>query len=204
MTDTASRLPAPAVRGPFVTWEDVFAAQDLDGIEQYADSLKHQPAGLTSQKAGAAAGYDQNIRVTKVAWLERNAQTNAFYRRMEELVLNLNRQFFRFDLSGVAPMQYAIYEATEQGHFDWHTDYGREKGHEQHEPRKLSLSLQLSDGAQYQGGELQAQIRSKVEIAPRARGTLIAFPSYVLHRVTPVTAGVRKSLVVWALGPEYR
>ena len=84
------------------------------------------------------------------------------------------------------------------------TDYGREKGHEQHEPRKLSLSLQLSDGADYQGGELQAQVRSRIEVAPKARGAVIAFPSYVLHRVMPITAGVRKSLVVWALGPEYR
>jgi PKHD-type hydroxylase len=162
--------------------------------------LPQQQAALTGDKAG----YDNSIRRTRVAWLERNAQTYAFYRRMEEIVLGLNRQFFQFDLSGLAPMQYAVYHASEQGHFDWHTDYGRERGHEQHEPRKLSLSLQLSQPSQYQGGELQAQIRSKVETASKTRGALIAFPSYVLHRVTPVTFGARKSLVIWALGPEYR
>ena len=40
--------------------------------------------------------------------------------------------------------------------------------------------------------------------AEKARGTLIAFPSYVLHRVAPVTSGIRKSLVIWVAGPEFR
>jgi PKHD-type hydroxylase len=199
MPSTAS-ASAPAVLGPFVAWEGVFGAEELDAIEQYADGLSHQNAALS----GDRAGYDQNIRITQVAWVERNALTNGFYNHMQNIVLALNKQFFQYDLTGLAPMQYAIYNGSEQGHFDWHVDYGREKGHEQHEPRKLSLSLQLSDPSRYEGGELQARVRSKVEVAPKSRGTIIAFPSYVLHRVTPVTAGVRKSLVIWALGPEYR
>jgi PKHD-type hydroxylase len=200
MTTTSRQNSPPAILGPFATWQGIFGAEELDALERYGDGLRHQQAALTGDKAG----YNQAIRITRVAWIERNAQTNQFYQRMQEIVLQLNRKFFHYDLSGLAPMQYAIYNGSEQGHFDWHTDYGREKGHEQHEPRKLSLSLQLSDGADYQGGELQAQVRSKVDVAPKARGTVIAFPSYVLHRVTPITAGVRKSLVVWALGPEYR
>jgi PKHD-type hydroxylase len=190
------------VLGPFVVWDGAFTAKELDAIERYGDVLPLQPAALTN--AGDRAGYNDSIRRTRIAWLERNPKTADFYQRMEEIVLGLNRQFFRFDLSGLAPMQFAVYDASEQGHFDWHTDYGREKGHEQHEPRKLSLSLQLSGPDQYQGGELQAKVRAGTEIAPKARGTLIAFPSYVLHRVTPITAGSRKSLVIWAMGPEYR
>jgi len=197
---TASGLMPPAILGPFAVWEGLFGADELDAIERYGDALPRQPAALT----GGNAGYDNGIRRTQVAWLERNGQTNLFYRRMEEITLSLNRQFFQFDLSGLAPMQFAVYDVSEQGHFDWHTDYGRERGHEQHEPRKLSLSLQLSAPSQYQGGELQAQVRSRLETAPKTRGALVAFPSYVLHRVTPVTWGTRKSLVIWALGPEYR
>jgi PKHD-type hydroxylase len=200
MSSAGAPPSSPAILGPFAVWEGIFSAGELDAIEHYGDGLRLAQAALTGDKAG----YDQSIRRTRVAWLERNAQTNGFYRRMEEIVLQLNRQFFHYELSALAPMQYAIYEASEQGHFDWHTDYGREKGHEQHEPRKLSLSLQLSDPANYHGGELQAQVRSKVEVAPKKRGAVIAFPSYVLHRVTPITSGVRKSLVVWSLGPEYR
>jgi PKHD-type hydroxylase len=194
-------VSAPAILGPFVVWEGAFGADELDAIERFSDGLRHQDAALSGN---SRAGYNQNIRITKVAWVERNALTSGFYARMEQIVLGLNRQFFQYDLTGLAPIQYAIYNASEQGHFDWHVDYGREKGHEQHEPRKLSLSLQISDPSGYEGGELQARVRSKIEIAPKTRGALIAFPSYVLHRVTPVTAGVRKSLVVWVLGPEYR
>jgi PKHD-type hydroxylase len=41
-------------------------------------------------------------------------------------------------------------------------------------------------------------------VAPREKGTVIMFPSYLLHRVTPVTKGVRKSLVLWVGGTTFR
>ncbi len=72
------------------------------------------------------------------------------------------------------------------------------------EPRKLSLSLQLSDPARYQGCDLELSYGDGVQQAPRSRGTVIAFPSYVLHRVTPIASGTRKSLVIWASGPDFR
>jgi PKHD-type hydroxylase len=192
--------PSAVALGAFVAWEGALTTQEVDAIEQYGDALPHQKAGLTSK----TASYDQAIRITDVAWIVRNAQTQVFYSRMETILLSLNRQFFQYDLSGLAPMQYAVYDGSEQGHFDWHIDYGRERGHEQHEPRKLSISVQLSNPSDYDGGELQAQVRSRIDIAAKTRGTVIAFPSYMLHRVTPITRGVRKSLVVWATGPEYR
>lgn len=183
-----------------MVWEGLFSSEELDAIARYGDGLRLEKAELT----GAQAGYDGAIRRSRVAWLERNAQTEALYRRMQEIVRVINRQFFQFELSMLAPMQYAVYEEREQGHFDWHTDYGREKGHEQHQPRKLSLSVQLSEPGHYEGGALQAQVRSRIDTASRARGAVIAFPAYVLHRVTPITAGTRKSLVLWSVGPEYK
>jgi PKHD-type hydroxylase len=104
-------------------------------------------------------------------------------------------------LHGLAEsLQYTIYHGAEGGHFDWHRDQG--DAHE--EPRKISLSLQLSDGSSYEGCALELHSSGGVQAAPRKRGTLIAFPSYVLHRVTPIRSGIRKSLVVWAAGPEFR
>jgi PKHD-type hydroxylase len=72
------------------------------------------------------------------------------------------------------------------------------------DPRKLSLSIQLSDPAAYEGCELELSFGDGIKTAPRKRGTVVAFASYVLHRVTPITAGTRKSLVVWVSGPEFR
>jgi len=70
--------------------------------------------------------------------------------------------------------------------------------------RKLSLSVQLSDPAQYEGCDLEFHGGNRTETAPRDRGAVIAFPSYVLHRVTPCTKGTRKALVAWTTGPQFK
>jgi PKHD-type hydroxylase len=119
-------------------------------------------------------------------------------------VLELNARFFRFDLSGLAMFQYALYGGPEGGHFDWHKDYGRDPSDPHQEPRKLTLSLQLSDGNDYKGCDLQARAGNLIDTAPRERGTIVAFPANVLHQVTPIESGVRRSLVTWAVGPEFR
>ena len=60
--------------------------------------------------------------------------------------------------------------------------------------------MQLSDPADYDGGELELKNSTRTLVAPRAQGTLIVFPSFLLHRVAPVTRGTRRSLVGWASG----
>jgi PKHD-type hydroxylase len=115
--------------------------------------------------------------------------------------MQINAEFYSFDLFGLEPgFQYTIYDGAEGGHYDWHVDLG---GHDV-EFRKISLSLQLTDPSDYQGCDLILQAGSGPFGAERARGTLIAFPSYVLHRVTPIQAGIRKSLVIWVAGPPFR
>jgi PKHD-type hydroxylase len=191
---------SPAILGPFVVWEGAFSAEDLKAVEQVGDGLPHQDAVVD----GNSRRYDQNIRTSKIAWIERNSMTENIYDRMETIILSLNSQFFQYSLAKMAPLQHAIYNGSEQAHFDWHSDYCRETGHEENDFRKLSITVQLSDPSEYQGGELQARARSEIDVAPKTRGTVIAFPSFVLHRVTPVTSGVRKSMVGWILGPDYK
>lgn len=190
---------SPVLSGALVAWQGLFTATELDAIAQLGDSLALEKAELSV----GAQGYE-NIRRTLVAWVERNAETDMLYRRIEEAVLALNARYFRFDLSGLASFQYALYGGPEGGHFDWHKDYGRDPADPAREPRKLTLSLQLSDPADYEGCELQVRAGNKIDVAPKARGTLVAFPANVLHQVTPILSGVRKSLVVWAVGPEFR
>lgn len=68
--------------------------------------------------------------------------------------------------------------------------------------RKLSLSIQLSPPYDYSGGQLEFQNIDSP--ADRGIGSLIAFPSFIQHRVTPVDSGVRSSLVVWVHGKPFR
>jgi PKHD-type hydroxylase len=200
MNSIGGPASCPEILGPFVVWEGAFSAEELKAIEHHGGGLPHQDAVVDAD----SPRYDQNIRTTKVAWIERNPRTENTYDRMETIILSLNSQFFQYNLVKLTPFQHAIYNGSEQAHFDWHSDYCRETGREENDFRKLSITVQLSDPSDYAGGELQARVRSGIDVAPKSRGTVIAFPSFVLHRVTPVTSGVRKSLVGWVLGPDYK
>jgi len=183
--------------GGMVAWRGLFTKAELDVLERQCDGLVLEQARLTGNGANS-------IRATQVAWVHRTDATDDLYLRMEAVVLRLNAELFRADLSGLSTMQFAVYRESESGYFDWHSDYGRDRNDPGQEPRKLTLSLQLSDGDAYDGCDLEARAVWQLDTAPRERGTLVAFRANVLHRVTPITRGARKSLVIWATGPEYR
>lgn len=190
---------SPTLSGALAVWQGLFSTTELDALTRLGDGLALENAELS----GGGRGYE-NIRSTKVAWVPRTPQTDIVYQRMEAAVLELNARFFRFDLSGLAIFQYARYGGPEGGHFDWHKDYGRDPTDPSQEPRKLTLSLQLSDASNYKGCELQIRAGNLIDTAPTERGTLVGFPANVLHRVTPIESGVRRALVIWAVGPEFR
>jgi PKHD-type hydroxylase len=66
------------------------------------------------------------------------------------------------------------------------------------------MVVQLSDETDYDGGILQLNVGHQLLEVPKLKGSLSIFPSYLLHRVTPVVTGVRKSLVSWVSGPNLR
>ena len=185
-----------ALGGPLVVWPDAFSPAELDRIEAMGDGLAREAAGLFVERGDIA-----KKRITQVAWIERMDASQWLYRRLEEIVQRLNIQFYKYDLTGLKErLQYTVYEQAEGGHYDWHVDHGASTP----QPRKLSLSLQLTDPARYAGCDLELSYGDGVRAAPRARGTLIAFPSYVLHRVSPIASETRKSLVTWVSGPDFR
>lgn len=188
-------MASPQVMGSFVAWEDVFTPAELDAIEAHGDALLHEKAQI------AVPGTDHDaLRITRVAWIAHSSETALFYEKVAEVVRHLNANFYHFDVTGLENFQYTLYHGSEGGHYDWHIDYG---GHNPR-PRKISISIQLSEPQAYEGCELHLKAGNRIDIAPKKRGTIIAFPSFFLHRVTPVTAGTRKSLVVWAAGTPFR
>lgn len=185
------------MEGGSVAWGGLFTPSQLLALERHCDTLPLEPAELTG-------GGSRGIRTTQVAWVYRNEQTEDLYLRMEAIVLRLNAELFHFELTGLTTIQYAVYRQQEGGYFDWHNDYGRYRGDPGQEPRKITMSLQLSDSHSYDGCDLEVRAAHPLDVAPRERGALMAFRAYALHRVTPITRGVRKSLVIWAAGPEFR
>jgi PKHD-type hydroxylase len=123
--------------------------------------------------------------------------------------LQINDWFYGFELTGYASMQYTEYGA-DNGHYGWHMDLCMDKDclpAEMIEPRKLSLSLLLSEqGVDYEGGDFQFNMGTEAgcRTAECRKGCIVAFPSWMIHQVTPVTKGVRKSLVIWVVGPKYK
>lgn len=115
-----------------------------------------------------------------------------------------NRNAFGFDISYINDIQYTTYNASENGKYDWHHDtfWANPTAFD----RKISIVIQLSDPEDYEGGdfEIDPQYEQLPAADIRTKGAVIVFPSFIRHRVTPVTKGVRRSLVCWVEGPKFR
>lgn len=182
----------------YYTWIDGFSKEELERIEKYCDTLILEKASLFGTKK--EDDY-KHIRITKTAWIDLNEETEWFYDRMANIVQEINMRSWNFDLTGfVEHFQYTVYQESDHGHYNWHVDAGKETK----TPRKLSISLQLSDPTTYNGCTLEFKTQSIEEAAPKDKGTVIAFPSYTLHRVTPIKKGIRKAIVIWVGGPNFR
>lgn len=183
----------------FNSFLNVFTPAEMDRIEALGDRLVAEKAGY-GLDGGAGSGSDRKIRITKVAWMHPSPESQWIHDRMLQVAQAMNEQVYRFDLKGFSePFQYTVYDGSEGGHYDWHVDQGAFDP-----PRKLSFSVQLSDPARYEGCDLELHGATDISPAPRDRGAVIVFPSYVLHRVTPIKSGTRKSLVAWISGPRFR
>lgn len=109
---------------------------------------------------------------------------------------DLANELFDFDISkGIREIQIVRYATGD--HYKWHIDLGKD----QTSTRKLAITIQLTPASEYKGGQLELAHRPKI---PQDVGSVIIFPSYMMHRVTPVTEGVRWSLVAWVHGKPFR
>lgn len=125
----------------------------------------------------------------------RNLEAASLYNAILEKMCRCNNSLQRAELVKLEPLQLAVYE--EGDFYDWHQDLG----HGDAANRKLSATIQLSPADAYEGGELELWgAAGRHQVADRTQGTITMFPSYMLHRVRPVTRGVRRSLVAWAIG----
>lgn len=150
--------------------------------------------------ANVSNKIDYSYRKTKIKWLPYNDETEFIYKKLFEMIKIANKEMWNFNITNFKEsLQLGEYNDEEQGHYDWHMDFGVKNS----STRKLSVSVQLSDPEEYEGGELNFHIYRDIIKAPNSKGTVIIFPSYILHRVTPVTKGCRRSLVCWIHGPSF-
>ena len=192
--------PSPTFNAdnPYVFWENGFNEEDIARIITLGDSLSPQKSVTGDMQPGEDISA---TRRSKNGWVELNPDTEWLYDRIAYIVRQINGQYYRYDIQGfVEHFQYTVYNSEELGHYEWHTDSGASTP----APRKLSFVLQLSDPSEYEGGDLQLMYSKDPTTIKKQKGFAALFPSHTLHRVTPVTAGVRRTLVVWASGPAFR
>jgi PKHD-type hydroxylase len=136
---------------------------------------------------------DRELRRTSERSVPRNREFSWIYKRLNKLAREANDNAYRFALDERMTMH--VLEYSPDGFFDWHMDLGVGPT----ASRKLSLVTFLTPPEQYEGGELM--FMDGGEPMRPAQGATAIFPSYLLHKVSPVTRGSRCTLVSWLHGP---
>ena len=163
------------------------------------DDILRQPETQKVREAETFAGQDKRYRISRIAWMTENNRVKSM---LEPLVREAaDVMDIDVEMDG-ADIQYTEYYASEGGKYDWHHDI--DWNYNDGRDRKISLTVQLSDPADYSGGVFQFSDVPQLPPICSQVGTVIAFPSYLGHRVTPVTSGVRRSLVAFFYGPKWR
>lgn len=174
----------------YAYWNNAFSKEECQTIINIAKNK-----GLVT---GTTRG-ESDVRDSKISWLYSVDNIEWAFRRVTDITLNLNERFFKFDLFGLNEgFQFTNYQAP-SGKYGKHVDRGMNTP-----VRKLSISVQLTNPEEYEGGELYLYDGDKGNLMDKTQGTLILFPSYVLHEVMPVTKGERNSLVTWVTGKQFK
>lgn len=170
---------------------DLFTSEERAKIINAHESRKVNPATVN------ADGY--SYRDTDVFWLTHGKpEYDWIYERLADATFKINSETFQFELESCTDLQLARYRPGQ--HYQWHTDIGADG----YSRRKLSIVVLLNDKNEFEGSNLQFggdEFTRNADINP---GDAILFPSWMRHRVTPVTEGVRWTLVGWWLGPPFK
>jgi PKHD-type hydroxylase len=153
----------------------------------------------TLKKGTIFAGEIEKIRNSQISWLYPDDGLVEIFKKITDIILMLNQKYFNFDLFGITEgLQFTNYTAP-SGNYGKHVDRSFSIP-----IRKLSMSIQLSNPNEYEGGDLLLHEGEEGIPLLKEQGTLLLFPSYILHEVTPVTKGERNSLVTWITGTPFK
>jgi PKHD-type hydroxylase len=190
--------------------------------EKEVEKIKNLKRNYVFKRA-ATLGKDSDstktkVRESQIFWIKQDVNTEWIYNRISWWVNKVNEERYHFDVVGLEQMQYTKYDAPDilnikdktrirshrdtkshPGHYDWHIDGGKDTYN-----RKISVVVNLSDPSDYEGGRLRTNFSDGIITHGNGLGSCIIFPSFILHKVEPVTSGTRESLVCWIHGPSFR
>ena len=153
--------------------------------------------GSVSTKQGTFVN-DPSYRINDNIWQHFMQPLGCIARRYTDEANHASE--WEYALEGQEHTQICRYKGENTGHYDWHTDSYPPKNGIQ---RKLTCVILLNDPSEFEGGILQLKDMED-DVLLKQQGSIVVFPSFIEHRVTPVTKGVRYTAVSWAYGPSFR
>jgi len=182
---------------PFCYWNNLFTDDELIKIQDVVSSNELQDSTISNYE------IDYEIRKSKINFHKRDENNSWIFDRFNSVVERTNNDVYQFDLWGYDYFQYSEYHSD--GRYDWHQDMSF--GGVDHASRKLSLVCLLNDPTKdFSGGEFQVHFgNNNIETTINFdKAGVVLFPSFINHRVAPVTSGIRKSITLWVTGPKFK
>lgn len=180
-------------------FKEGFDSTELQTIYESVANLPYIDA-----RTGDDNVQDKKVRSSKIKWIPQDDRWEWVYAKLMGMIIEANSTLWNFDLHSVLDsIQYTEYDAEEGGHYDWHQDIGPGWLSK----RKVSITVQLSGPDEYTGGDLEywkGGPITNVDKAPKGKGVVFIFPSFMMHRVTKVETGIRRSFVLWVGGEHYK
>lgn len=176
---------------PLVT-EDGFSPDECQKILDQFSPDEWEESMVNATETSAEMMSAPLVRKSKNVFLKHSPESEWLFQRLLALIIAANHKSYNFDVDFFSAVQLAKYE--EGDFYDWHFDMGPEHMGN----RKLSMTVQLSAEDSYEGGDLVLDFGNFV--ASRKLGSATVFPSFLKHKVEPVTKGTRYSIVVWVSG----
>lgn len=185
----------------FYMWEGDLSEEQVNSIITECEYYKLEEAAVGYGPEGKP---NTTVRSSEVRWINQEDPNSRFIANLVwNYTLQANRYAFGVDMRQIGDIQYTTYNAENEGHYDWHIDTFI--GNSSASDRKLSVTIQLSDSDDYEGGDFILDTEQKPpKESLRKKGTVLVFPSFMRHKVEPVTKGIRKSLVAWIEGPHWK
>lgn len=174
-------------------WQKTVDPDFCDYILNKSDWDKAEIAQVTTDDVSS---IKPESRITDVVWHNHGSPaTSLMFQHMQ---MANDMAGWNFDVK--FPQECQIGRYKDGGHYKWHIDAFPPD--EKNMQRKLSAVLLLNDPSEYEGGELEFEGIPDFKL--EGKGSIVVFPSFLRHRVAPVTSGTRYSATCWALGPAFK
>lgn len=188
---------------PFCFIKELFNKEEIGKIFDYTKALETEDSYVGG--GGEGGVVDVGIRNSKTRFFMPCEDSNWIFEKINGGIEHINDYYYNFDLTGYDSIQYTAYSGERASFYNWHVDafFGGMAEHH----RKLSIVVMLSEqDKEFFGGDFQITQGDQDDpmTIKLEKGMMIAFPSFMMHRVTPVVRGMRQTLVTWVTGPRFR